>query len=112
MNELLKKEFFGELGDTVGALRDLSVPSKGQARGHYLRSYKQGYDILKTVLGDMLRWDATLNGREVTRQLLTEHQRFIRAEINYAPKKALVKINNTNGYEVKTLSQEHKCRWS
>ena len=39
MNELLKKEFFGELGDAVGALRDLSVPSKGQARGHYLRSY-------------------------------------------------------------------------
>ena len=94
MNELLKKEFFGELGDTVGALRDLSVPSKGQARGHYLRSYKQGYDILKPVLGDMLRWDATLNGREVLRQLLTEHQRFMRAEINYAPKKTLMKIKN------------------
>ena len=55
MSELYKNEFYGEIGDVAIALRELSIPSKGQKRGFYLRTYKQAYEILHPILGDMLR---------------------------------------------------------
>ena len=79
MSELLKKlNLYGnDLEDTKEALRLLNLPPRGQGTGFYLRSYAQGYNLLKPVFEDLLRWDKTLNGREVLRQLLIEHKKLI-----------------------------------
>ena len=99
MSELYKNEFYGEIGDVAIALRELSIPSKGQKRGFYLRTYKQAYEILHPILGDMLRWDASVNGRETMRQTLAQHLQFLQREVSgirnkMVSKKTLVKINN------------------
>ena len=63
MNQL-NNEFMNEIGETAIAIRELNIPSKGQPKGHYLRSYKNAYEILKPILGDYIKWDASLRGRD------------------------------------------------
>ena len=92
-------EFMNEIGDTVIALRELSIPSKGQPKGHYLRSYKNGYEILKPILGDLIRWDASLRGREDLQGALNEHYNFLKSQIQKTRhkqinKNTLMKIKN------------------
>ena len=105
-----QKEFYDEMGDTVIALRELSIPSKGQPPGFYLKSYKNGYDILKPLLGNMLRWDVSKNGREELRKALTQYQRFLHSETSsirnkQIDKKILKKINKEHFPEVKKESK-------
>ena len=82
MNELLKKlilknEYENDLENVNEALQVLSLPTTGQGTGFYLRSYAQGYNLIKSAFGDVIRWDKTKNGRETLRQLLKQYKRII-----------------------------------
>ena len=99
MNSNHKTEFSHELGVTMIALRELSIPSKGQPKGFYLKSYKYAYEIMKPILGDMFRWDVSLNGREEMKELLSTHSNFLQREIKkdrnkVLNKKTFMKIKN------------------
>ena len=89
MNKLPRHELYDEMGETMIALRELSIPSKGQPRGFYLKTYKQAYDIVKPYLGDMLRWDASVRGREDITMALQAHQQTLQYEINRVVKRSI-----------------------
>ena len=55
MNQILD-DFQEELGRVMVARNNLDIPSKGQKKGWYHNTYKQGYEIMKPIIG--LKWDA------------------------------------------------------
>jgi len=61
MNQILD-DFQQELGRVMLARNALDVPSKGQAKGYYLSTYKQGFEIMKPLTS--LKYDARVSGRE------------------------------------------------
>ena len=55
-----------ELGNVRRALNNLTdetIQQKFQ-RGYYIKNYKGGYDLLKPILGNRLRYDISKRGRE------------------------------------------------
>ena len=83
---MAQPNFHEKLGLAMIASRELNIPSKGQPRGFYLKSYKNAFSIVKPIFGDALRWNISLTGREeIKRQLefaVDFYKRQIRDERN------------------------------
>ena len=74
-----------ELRDITVAIQALKAPSKGQQKGYYLKSYKVGFDIMKEYLGDMLKWDASVKGRQNLINILQDNKSVYKNEIKSVP---------------------------
>lgn len=103
MNQILD-DFQNELSQVMVARNNLDIPSKGQQKGWYLKTYKKGFEIMKPITG--LNWDARVSGREELKELLSIHSDFLKSEIKKirnksVPKQSIVKARNVKVRETK-----------